>query len=221
VSPRVGIVDDHAEMRLALRTILESHGVEVVGEAADGAGAISLVESAPLDVVLMDVRMPGTDGVVATGLLAAHSPDVRVLILTTFNDDDALYGALAAGAAGFLLKNSAPEDVVAAVRRVAAGDSVLDPTIAGRVFERFVTARGPNVGAYAHAAMFERLTEREKDVMTLMARGMTNAEIARHLAIGEATAKTHVARVLAKLEVRDRVQAVIRVYESGYASRLV
>lgn len=213
MTPRIAIVDDQAMMRTAFRTILESDGIEVVGEAGDGDAALSLVGATHPDVVLMDVRMPGRDGIDATRVLARSHPEVRVLVLTTFNDDDALFGALRAGAAGFVLKNAAPEEVVQAVRRVAAGDSVLDPTVAGRVFARLArTSAVP-----ADAARFDRLTEREKDVLALITRGLTNSEIAEELYIGEATAKTHVSRALAKLEVRDRVQAVILAYELGFA----
>jgi DNA-binding NarL/FixJ family response regulator len=208
---RVALVDDHALMRAAFRVILEGHGVVVVGEAADGDAAVALVRRERPDVVLMDVRMPGRDGIDATAELAATAPDVHVLVLTTFDDDDALYGALAAGAAGFLLKNSSPEDVVRGVERVAAGDAVLDPAVARRVLAR--VARRPAVDRRA----LDRLTEREKDVYALVVRGLTNAEIAAELGLGEATAKTHVSRVLAKLGVRDRVQAVIHAYETGFA----
>jgi DNA-binding NarL/FixJ family response regulator len=210
-SPRVALVDDHALMRAAFRVILEGHGIDVVGEAADGDAAVALVRRELPDVVLMDVRMPGRDGIDATAELTATTPGVHVLVLTTFDDDDALYGALAAGAAGFLLKNSSPEEVVRAVERVAAGDAVLDPAVAGRVLAR--VARRPSVDRHA----LDRLTEREKDVYALVVRGRTNAEIATELGMGEATAKTHVSRVLAKLGVRDRVQAVIHAYETGFA----
>jgi DNA-binding NarL/FixJ family response regulator len=213
VTPRVVLVDDQVLMRAAFRTILEAQGIAVVGEAGDGDAAVAVARRTRPDVVLMDVRMPGRDGITATAELAATAPGIHVLVLTTFDDDDVLYGALAAGAAGFLLKNSSPEDVVRAVRCVAAGDAVLDPTVARRVFAR--VARRPVVPAADQAVA--RLTEREKDVLSLIARGLTNAEIARRLDVGEATAKTHVSRVLAKLGVRDRVQAVIHAYETGFA----
>ncbi len=207
----VALVDDQPLMRAAFRTILEAAGVVVVGEAGDGAAAVALARSERPDVVLMDVRMPGRDGIDATAEIVGTLADVRVLVLTTFDDDDGLYGALGSGAAGFLLKNSTPEEVVAAVRRIANGDSVLDPKVAGRVFARF-SPREPR----GDPTMLERLTEREKDVLALVAQGMTNAEVARRLGVGEATAKTHLSRVLAKLGVRDRVQAVIYAYESGF-----
>jgi DNA-binding NarL/FixJ family response regulator len=209
----VALVDDQPMMRAAFRTILESDGIEVVGEAGDGDEAVALARRVRPDVVLMDVRMPGRDGVDATAEIVATLDDVRVLVLTTFDDDEALYGALAAGAAGFLLKNSTPEDVLRAVRRVAAGDAVLDPTVAGRVFARFARRGTPTVDPSG----LDRLTERERDVLALIACGLTNGEIAQRLGVGEATSKTHVSRVLAKLGVRDRVQAVIYAYETGFA----
>jgi DNA-binding NarL/FixJ family response regulator len=213
VNPRVVLVDDQALMRAAFRLILEAQGIPVVGEAGDGDAAVAVARRCRPDVVLMDVRMPGRDGIAATAELAATDPAIHVLVLTTFDDDDVLYGALAAGAAGFLLKNSSPEDVVRAVHRVAAGDAVLDPAVARRVFARVARRPVPARGDGGVA----RLTEREKDVLSLIARGLTNAEIAERLDVGEATAKTHVSRVLAKLGVRDRVQAVIHAYETGFA----
>jgi len=212
MSTRVGIVDDMPLMRTALRTILENSGLEVVGEAGDGDAALSLARSTRPDVMLMDVRMPGRDGIGATRMIVGSVPMTRVLVLTTFDDDDVLYGALAAGAAGFVLKNSAPEDIVRAIHSVAAGDSVLDPTVAGRVFARF--ARQPLTG---DRTALERLTERERDTLRLLCGGLTNSEIAAQLGVGEATSKTHVSHVLAKLGVRDRVQAVIYAYETGFA----
>ncbi|HEV7762561.1 MAG TPA: response regulator transcription factor [Acidimicrobiales bacterium] len=168
------------------------------------------------EVVLMDVRMPGRDGIDATAeIVAGLDGAVRVLVLTTFDDDEALYGALSAGASGFLLKNSTPEEVLRAIRRVAAGDAVLDPAVAGRVFARFARPGGPAnpAATVADPRALDRLTERERDVLALVARGLTNAEVAHRLGVGEATSKTHVSRVLSKLGVRDRVQAVIYAYE--------
>jgi DNA-binding NarL/FixJ family response regulator len=208
---RVAIVDDQPLMRAALRTILEGHGLEVVGEAGDGNGAVSLARAARPHVMLMDVRMPGTDGVAATALVRAATTETAVLVLTTFDDDDALHGALAAGATGFLLKNTAPESLVRAVRQVAEGDAVLDSAVAGRVFARFARR-----AATGDAAGSDRLTEREKDVWRLVGEGLTNAEIAARLGVGEETAKTHVSNLLMKLGVHDRVQAVIRAYETGF-----
>lgn len=214
---RVVLCDDHAAMRTAFRSILESAGVEVVGEAADGAEVVDVVRRTLPDVVLMDARMPHRDGLAATRDLteAGASPRVAVMVLTTFDDDAVVFGALEAGAAGFVLKNAPPEEIVAAVRRVAAGDAVLDPTVTRRVFARFAEANDAGRGEVEPLA--DPLTEREKDVWWLLAQGNTNAEVALRLGIGEETAKTHVARVLQKLGVRDRVQAVIRAYESGFA----
>jgi DNA-binding NarL/FixJ family response regulator len=209
---RVALVDDQPLMRDAFRTILDAAAITVVGEAGDGDAAVALARRERPDVVLMDVRMPGRDGIGATAEIVACEPAVRVLVLTTFDDDDALYGALGAGASGFLLKNSTPEEIVAAVQRVAHGDAVLDPKVAGRVFARF--AAGP---PRDDPTRLELLTEREKDVLSLMARGLTNAEIAAVLGVGDATVKTHVSRVLMKLGLRDRVRAVIYAYETGFA----
>ena len=210
---RVVVVDDQALMRAAFRTILEASGHEVVGEAGDGDAAIGLVRREVPDVVLMDVRMPGRDGIDATEELVRTAPTTRVLVLTTFDDDEYLRAALAAGAAGFLLKNASPEDLVRAVELVAAGDSVLDPAVTARVMAGFAAG---SVGGATDAGALESLTEREKDVLALLTRGRTNAEIADDLGVGEATAKTHVSRVITKLGVRDRVQAVIWAYESGF-----
>jgi DNA-binding NarL/FixJ family response regulator len=206
---RVVLADDQPLMRAAFRTILEAAGVEVVGEAANGADAVAVAQKTAPDVVLMDVRMPGVDGLAATAQLLHSARPARVLVLTTFDVDDYLYGALRAGAAGFLLKNASPEELVRAVETVAAGEHVLDPAVTGRVMARFARARPRQSDALG------TLTEREKDVLLEMARGLTNAEIASALGMGEATAKTHVSRVLTKLGVRDRVQAVIFAYENG------
>lgn len=212
---RVVLCDDHRDMRAALRVIVEAAGVEVLAEAGDGDAAIDAVRAHHPDVVMMDVRMPGRDGIAATTALLRDDPSVRVLVLTTFDTDDVLFGALASGACGFVLKNAGPEAITSAVARVAAGDAVLDPAVAKRVFDRFA----PTGRAMSDAAeqLTAPLTERERDVLWLVAQGMSNAEVARRLGIGEETAKTHLSRVLTKLGVRDRVQAVIRAYESGFA----
>ncbi len=199
---RVVLCDDQPEMRMALRTIVEASGIEVVGEAGDGDAAVEAVRETHPDVVMMDVRMPGRDGLSATATLVREDPSSRVLILTTFDTDDVLFGALAAGASGFVMKNAGPEAIVRAVCRLAGGDAVLDPSVARRVFARVAPRPGTDVVG--------SLTERERDVLWLVAQGMTNAEVAARLGIGEETAKTHLSRVLAKLGVRDRVQAVIR-----------
>lgn len=207
----VVLADDHALMRVAFRTIFEAHGIGVVGEAADGHEAITVAIRERPDVVLMDVRMPRRDGLSATRELLARSPRARVVVLTTFDDDDYLDEALRAGACGFLLKNTSPEELVAAVRRVAAGDAVLDPAVTARVLTRMAPRPVPP----QHHPAIARLTEREREVFALMARGLTNAEIAAGLTVGEATVKTHISRILAKLGLRDRIHAVIFAYDHG------
>jgi DNA-binding NarL/FixJ family response regulator len=214
---RVALIDDHPAMRAAFRMILEASGIVVIGEAGDGDAAVALVAAETPDVVLMDVRMPGRDGISATEEIVAGTSRSAVLVLTTFDDDDVLFGALGAGAAGFLVKNAAPEEIVDAVRRVAAGDAVLDRSVARRVFARFAPSDG-KVAASQDWGEIDRLTERERDVLWLMAQGMTNQEVADRLGVGEATAKTHVSRALLKLGVRDRVQAVIVAHSTGFAS---
>jgi DNA-binding NarL/FixJ family response regulator len=209
---RVVIADDQPLMRSALTTILTGGDVKVVGQAGSGDEAVAVVRRTAPDVVLMDVRMPGRDGLSATAQLVAGGTSARVLVLTTFDLDEYVYGALRAGAAGFLLKNSTPEDLVRAVQRVAAGEAVLDPAVTARVVARYTspaTTMSPDA--------IDRLTEREKDVLALLARGLANADIAAALDVGEATAKTHVSHVLSKLGVRDRVQAVIFAFEVGFA----
>jgi DNA-binding NarL/FixJ family response regulator len=209
---RVVIVDDQALMRGAFRTILESSDIDVVGEAATGDDAVAVVGRLRPDVVLMDVRMPGGDGLSATRSLTLVAPSARVLVLTTFDLDDYVYGAVHAGASGFLLKNASPEELVAAVRTVAGGDNVLDPRVTGRVMARFAR-RAPTP---EQTGALTSLTEREKDVLALLAQGLSNTELATRLDVSEATAKTHVSHVLTKLGVRDRVQAVICAYQSGF-----
>ncbi len=206
---RVVIVDDEPLVRTGLRTILEAEpDLVVVGEAGDGADVGALVAQARPDVVLMDVRMPRVDGIAATRTLLAREPAPRVLVVTTFENDDHVLDALRAGAHGFLLKRARPEEVVQAVRLVARGDSLLFPD----AVRRLATTRPPSGDELRSA----RLTEREGEVLRLMATGMSNAEIAAQLFLGVETVRTHVAGVLAKLGVRDRTQAVVRAYESGY-----
>lgn len=216
-SVRVVIADDQPAMRRAFRTILEAIGLQVVGEAGDGSEAVAVAMCESPDVVVMDIRMPGRDGLSATAELARSMPSARVLVLTTFDDDASLFGALQAGATGFLLKNAPPEDFQSAVIRTANGDAVLDPTVLGRVMRRAGRSGDATARVPMAAADVDRLTEREKDVLWLMAQGLTNAETAGRLGLSETTAKTHVSNVIAKLGVRDRVQAAIKAHEAGFA----
>lgn len=208
---RVVVVDDQALMRTGFRMILESADIEVVAEAENGEVAIAVVASTEPDVVLMDVRMPELDGVEATRQLTASGSTARVLILTTFDLDEYVYSALRAGAAGFLLKDTPPEKLIDAVRIVAAGEALLAPSVTRRLVEEFAATTSDA----APVAGLDELTERETEVLQAMARGLSNAEIAEVLYVGETTVKTHVGRVLMKLGVRDRVQAVVAAYESG------
>jgi DNA-binding NarL/FixJ family response regulator len=212
---RVVIVDDQELVRAGFRLILEAQeDIEVVGEAGDGAEALTVARERDPDVVLMDVRMPELDGIEATRRLGAAGCPARVLMLTTFDVEEYVYEALKAGASGFLLKNAPPAQLVAAVRAAAAGETQLAPAIVGRLVEEFV--RRPPPGATRPPALDE-LTERELDVLKLVARGLSNAEVAARLFLGEATVRTHVSRILGKLELRDRTQAVVLAYESGLA----
>jgi DNA-binding NarL/FixJ family response regulator len=212
---RVLIVDDDALMRAGLRGVLSSDaGIDVVGEAGDGRDAVYRARRSAPDVVLMDVRMPDVDGITATRRVLAELPGVRVVILTTFEQDDYIFGALSAGASGFLLKRTAPEDLIAAIHTIAAGDSLLSPSVTSRVIERMARQPAPDT---SRDARLDELTPRECEVLELVARGRSNGEIAAALVIEESTVKTHVKRILAKLGARDRVQAVIFAYESGLA----
>jgi DNA-binding NarL/FixJ family response regulator len=213
---RILIADDQPLMRTGFRMILDAEpDIEVVGEAPDGEDAVRLAERVRADVVLMDVRMPRMDGIEATRRLAGPNVQdpVRVLILTTFDLDEYVLSALRAGASGFLLKDVPPEDLVEAIRIVAAGDALLAPSVTRRLLDRFAQ-RLPDPDAGRPAAL-DNLTARELEVLGLVAKGMSNAEIAEHLVVSETTVKTHVGRVLAKLDLRDRVQAVVLAYETG------
>jgi DNA-binding NarL/FixJ family response regulator len=213
---RVLLVDDDELMRAGLRTVLSSdQTIEVVGEASSGRGAISQVRARDPDLVLMDVRMADLDGIAATREVLAISPEVKVVILTTFEEDDYIFGALSAGASGFLLKRTRPEELLAAVHTVAAGDSLLSPSVTRVVIERMARQPLPNTPA---SARLEELTARERDVLEQIARGLSNSEIAATLVIEESTVKSHVKRILMKLALRDRIQAVILAYDSGLAS---
>jgi len=214
---RVALVDDHALMRQGISTILSAQpDIEVVGEASSGEEALELVPRVRPDVVCMDVEMPGIGGLEATRRLVDDSSvTARILILTTFEREDYLLAALEAGASGFLLKNARPESLVDGVRAIAAGEALLSPEVTRAVIERAVGNRGGGSGANAVRAMPEQLTEREVEVLRLLARGLSNDEIAEALTVGRATVKTHVSNVLMKLQLRDRVQAVAYAYRSG------
>jgi DNA-binding NarL/FixJ family response regulator len=211
-APRVVIADDQALVRSGFSMILGASGIPVVAEAADGTQAVEAVLRHRPDVALLDIRMPEMDGLEATRriLSAPGAGGCRVIILTTFDLDQYVYAALTAGASGFLLKDVSPEQLVAAVRMVRAGDALLAPSITRRLIERFAPPDRP-----ALRAELSELTPRELEVMRLLATGMSNAELAGHLVLSEATIKTHVARILAKLGLRDRVQAVVLAYETG------
>ncbi|MGY1846692.1 response regulator [Blastococcus sp. SYSU DS1021] len=210
---RVVLVDDQAMVRTGLRMVLAAEpDIEVVGEAADGAEGVRAVTRLRPDVVLLDVRMPGMDGLEAARRILGADLPTRVVVLTTFDEDEYVAAALRAGVSGFLLKVAPPEDLVAAVRTVAAGQGLLDPAVTLRVIESFAAAPAPDP---ARANALRTLTDRETDVLALVAAGLSNAEIAARLHLGEATVKTHVSRVLLKLGLRDRVQAVAFAYESG------
>ncbi|MFI6827140.1 response regulator [Kribbella sp. NPDC050241] len=213
-APRVVIADDQALVRTGFRMILTARGIEVAGEAADGGEAVDAVRRLQPDVVLMDIRMPSMDGLEATRRILAESPDCRVLILTTFDLDRYVYAALAAGASGFLLKDVTPEHLAAAVRLVNTGDALLAPSITRRLVERFATGDSVSTPPAVHRAL-AALTPRELEVLTLMGHGLSNAELASELTLSEATVKTHVARIFAKLSLRDRAQAVVLAYETG------
>jgi DNA-binding NarL/FixJ family response regulator len=219
---RALLVDDQALVRAGFRMILEAQAdIEVVGEAGDGEAGVALALRERPDVVLMDIRMPRMDGIEATRRLVAERPDTRVLVLTTFDLDDYVYDALLAGASGFLLKDVGRDDLVAAVRVVAAGDALLAPAVTRRLLADFVAARGAAAGAAdagpgrAGEAAVAGLTPRERDTLALLARGRSNAEIAAALFVSEHTVKTHVGNVLMKLGLRDRIHAVIYAYEHG------
>jgi DNA-binding NarL/FixJ family response regulator len=215
VTIRVVLADDQPLVRSGLRVLMaDSPDLEVAGEAGTGAEAVELARDLRPDVVLMDIRMPGLDGIEATRLITASSEPARVIMLTTFDDDDYVYGALRAGASGFLLKDMDLDDILAAIRVVAGGDALIAPAVTRRLIAEFATRpeRGrPRPGRRP----LDGITEREREVLTLIGSGLSNGEIAARLFISMATAKAHVARLLAKLSARDRVQLVIIAYEAG------
>jgi DNA-binding NarL/FixJ family response regulator len=215
---RVLVADDQALVRAGFRMILTADGIDVVAEAENGADAVEAVRRTRPDVVLMDIRMPELDGLQATRRILTGAPgEPRVIILTTFDLDHYVYAALTAGASGFLLKDVTPEHLVAAVRLIRSGDALLAPSITRRLVERFA-GRDPAIAA-THRDL-ATLTPRELEVLRLLAQGMSNAELAARLHLSEATVKTHVARILAKLGLRDRVQAVVVAYQTGLVSPL-
>jgi DNA-binding NarL/FixJ family response regulator len=211
---RLLIVDDQVLVRTGLRTILQSvDDFEVVGEAGDGLEAVSQAALLAPDVVLMDVRMPHLDGVEATARIRASEPAPRVILLTTFDLDEYVYAGLRAGASGFPLKDTLAAELFTAIRAVLAGDAVIAPSATRRLVERFLDAAPPDPAE--RAATLAPLTTREREVLTLLGRGLSNAEVAQRLYLSEATVKTHVGRVLGKLGLRDRIQAVVLAYETG------
>lgn len=226
---RVGLVDDQQMVRVGLRMILESaEGIEVCCEASDGTDAAAMARDHRVDVILMDIRMPGMDGLAATREVLQVAPESRVVVLTTFDDDEYLYGALRAGASGFLLKSADGETLVNAVRVVASGEALLAPEVTRRVIEQFTTRDVAAVATVPPAPADEPpaphvpspeaigdLSDREVEVLQLMARGLSNQEIASELFVSNTTVKTHVSHILTKLGVRDRVQAVVEAYDSG------
>ncbi|MEU0529433.1 response regulator [Amycolatopsis tolypomycina] len=211
---KVVVVDDQELMRVGFRMVLGAQAdIDVVGEAGDGAQAIELASRLRPDVVLMDVRMPVLDGVEATKRIVAAGT-ARVLVMTTFDLDEYVYAALQGGASGFLLKDTQPDHLVSALRAVASGDAVVSPSVTRRLLDRFVGTGGAPM---RDTGELDVLTDREREVLVLIAKGMSNLEIAEALFLSEATVKTHVGRILAKLELRDRVQAVVLAYETGLA----
>jgi DNA-binding NarL/FixJ family response regulator len=210
---RVLIVDDDHLVRAGLAELLaDEPGIEVIGQASTGREAVERARRLDPDVVLMDVRMPDVDGIGATRELAHVAPRARVLILTTFEQDDYVFGALRAGASGFLLKRTRPEELIAAIHTLAAGDSLLAPSVTRRVIERMAQQPAPDL---ADQAKLEELTPREREVLERVARGLSNREIAADLVVEESTIRSHIRRILAKLELRDRIQIVIFAYETG------
>ena len=213
----VVLADDQALMRMGFRMVLEAEeDITVVGEASDGTSALAQAKALHPDVILMDVRMPGMNGIEATELIARECPGTRVLILTTFDLDEYAFAGLRAGASGFLLKDTRPTELAEAIRTVASGEAVVSPRITQRMLEMFASSL-PNSGKPAQPSdpRIDSLTPREKEILVLISQGMSNAEIADRLVVSATTVKTHVGNVLAKLDVRDRVQAVVVAYETG------
>jgi DNA-binding NarL/FixJ family response regulator len=213
---RVLLVDDQALLRMGFRLILEAEpDIEVIGEAGDGAAGVGMTSALHPDVVLMDVRMPGTDGIAATRLITAAGPATKVLILTTFDLDEYVFAGLKAGASGFLLKDAPPAELLTAIRTVAGGDAVLAPTATRRLIDQFAPLLPGPGRQHERDVLLSKLTDREQTVFVQLAAGRSNREIADDLHLSEGTVKVHVGRILAKLDLRDRVQAVVLAYESG------
>ena len=213
----VVLADDQALMRMGFRMVLDAEeGIEVVGEASDGASALAQARALKPDVILMDVRMPGVNGIDATAQITCQCPGTKILILTTFDLDEYAFAGLKAGASGFLLKDTRPAELADAIRTVASGEAVVSPRVTRRMLEMFASHLPEDgAGDAKEDPRIASLTPREREILVLMARGMSNAEIADHLVVSSTTVKTHVGNVLAKLDVRDRVQAVVVAYETG------
>ncbi|MFD4559869.1 response regulator [Streptomyces sp. NPDC058469] len=213
---RVVVVDDQPLVRAGFCMVLDAQAdIDVVGEAGDGAEALALLDRTPADVVVMDIRMPVMDGVEATKRLTERPDPPKILVLTTFDTDEDAFAALQAGASGFLIKNVPPEEFLAAIRVVAAGDSVVAPRVTRRLLDRFAGQLTPTAPQQQEDSRLAALTEREREVLELVAQGLSNSEIAAGLYVAETTVKTHLGRILTKLELRDRVQAVVLAYEIG------
>jgi len=220
VTIRVLLVDDQPLMIVGLRMVInDTRDIEVAGEAGNGREAVQLARAQRPDVILMDIRMPEMDGIEATRIVTSQPDPPKVVVLTTFDDDEYVYGALRAGASGFLLKNMALEDILNAIRIVASGDALIAPSVTRRLIGAFVERSEPAAPSTPPVRAIEGITGREREVLVLVGHGMSNAEIAEHLFISVATAKTHVARLFAKLEARDRVHLVITAYEAGLVPR--
>jgi DNA-binding NarL/FixJ family response regulator len=220
VTIRILLVDDQPLLRQGFRLVLSAQeDMEVVGEAGDGEQAVARTRALRPDIVLMDVRMPGTDGIAATGRIVAELPEAKVIILTTYGIDEYAFSALHAGASGFLLKDVQPADLLAGIRAVASGDAVIAPSVTRLLLDTFAHRLAVPAGPDRADHALDALTDREREVFLLIAAGLSNAEIANELVLSEATAKTHVSRILSKLSLRDRVQAVILAYETGTTGR--